>query len=487
MQTHGTAPGSENVFRGLIIALASVLIAMNAGRMLHVPLTVDESPSRADLLLTYWDYISMQKVTANIHILNSVLRKASVDMFGNTPFALRLPSLLAQLLFLYYLVRLLVRLFVRSVPALLVFIAINANPFLFEFWSYSRGYALAIAFLIAALYHYCAFSRDTRSADVYWSLLFAVLSVWSNFSLLNFYLALILVFLARAALPGKKLRFRHQLLWPIAAGTAVLAAIVAVPIAKLRAAGELYYGGENGLVRDTITSLARDSLYVPVSDIPVVRAAIASGIALNAAAVLFYAACILRKRLLPQHTAGLSICLLLNFLLVSLWLQHQLLGTKYLVDRTAMFLLPLFYLNTACLIMSVCGRKRALGASLIGVFALLGVVKFAGSMTVHKSRAWWMDNYNVEVLKRLAPRAADYGRPLRLRVAWIQMPSMDYYVYTRYSSAFEPLDYDKLPPGAGDTGYDYLYLPCADTAGVSTVYRIDTVYDGNFVVFRKDR
>jgi hypothetical protein len=117
--------------RVIAIVFAAGLIVLNIIRIAWVPLTCDESPSRTDMLLGYWDYIHLTKVTANIHILNSILRKFCIETFGNTPFFLRLPNLLGQIGFLILSYLLLSRIIKNGYWRLGAFMLINLNPFLF--------------------------------------------------------------------------------------------------------------------------------------------------------------------------------------------------------------------------------------------------------------------------------------------------------------------------------------------------------------------
>src|ERR1051325_6285182 len=85
-----------------VITISIFLLSYNIYRILHVPMTHDESPSEADLLMTYGDYIHLNKVTANFHIFNSILRKFFIETFRNTPFFLRLDNLMAQMIYLIF-------------------------------------------------------------------------------------------------------------------------------------------------------------------------------------------------------------------------------------------------------------------------------------------------------------------------------------------------------------------------------------------------
>jgi len=484
---HSESTGSKMAVRlDTIIAgcIGLFLVICNVIRICTVPLTVDESPSRSDLFVGYGDYVHLRRVTANIHILNSILRKASIEAFGNTPFFLRLPNLLAQILFLVCCYRLLCRLFKESQWRIAAFLICALNPFVLEFWGYSRGYGLAIGFMMASIYFLIVYIEDKKSFQVWSALVVALAAVWSNFALLNYYVALCGVLLVLGLFREHLQAFLRKSLPAISVVSVVLLALIYNPIRKLRASGELYYGGENGLISDTITSLVKESMYISDPQQPVVGYVVKVVVALLSLCTLYWAFVFFRKSR-GRHDKGIALCLLALIPLLSLIVQHHLLGTRYLIDRTALFIIVLIPLSITYGLYQIRARVKYLGEVAVFLMAALITWNFAQHVNLHKSRPWWLDNQNVQVLEYLAKKPQPPGRRLKLRVSWIQMPSMDYYIYTRYDSLFEPLVFSKEPPGPADTVYDYCYLPGDDAKTLSAVYVEDTLFDPSSKLYRK--
>src|SRR5690606_34203897 len=110
-----------------------------------------------DALATYFDYIETAEIrggrsllAAKNHLLNSWLGNLSYRWFGEYFFLFRLPSLLCFCLY-YWSGRKLTRNLNLGIWGELCFVALNTIPWIFDYFSYTRGYGLAIGFFMAAL------------------------------------------------------------------------------------------------------------------------------------------------------------------------------------------------------------------------------------------------------------------------------------------------------------------------------------------------
>jgi hypothetical protein len=339
--------------------------------------------------------------------------------------------------------------------------------------------------MICSIYFLIRLAEERRAMLVWGCMLAAALAVWSNFSLLNFYLALIGGYFLLFLFTNEKRSFLRQVVPAIVVVSTVLASLIIGPIQKLRAAGELYYGGEEGIFPDTISSLVRESVFRTFSTDVLVQTIVVIITALTVVSILFWIWKFIRNNKNPETQKGVILCVLLLVPLVSMVAQFHLLGTRYLIDRTAMFLIVLCWLNLCYFLYCATEKFEYAGYGIIMLIAGLQVWNFTLHFNLNKSRNWWLDNYNLNVLNRLAPRAKALGRPLKLRVSWIQMPSMDYYIYTRFSKEFEQLEYNRDAPNPNDTTYDYIYVPVDESKNLSTRYEVDTNYEGTCILFRR--
>jgi len=207
-------PGTDRRARGAIepwtvVAEAAICLGFAAfvvARAIRVSLTYDEAAAYiryiAPNVLPEFDAgplaIFNFEVATN-HFLSTALTKLAVLVAGSSELALRLPALAGYAMHLWFSTRLLRRL---TSPAIAVagLLLLNLNPYLLDFFALSRGYGLSIGLMMGALYYFFS-GRLTRT------LFFASAAVLANFSMLNVYVAIILVVtFLKAGLPSTALR-----------------------------------------------------------------------------------------------------------------------------------------------------------------------------------------------------------------------------------------------------------------------------------------
>src|SRR5262249_21108054 len=115
-------------------------------------------------------------------------------LFGNTELSLRLPTLFGYLLYLGGGVWLLMRL--QNVwLSIAGFLLLNLNPFLLDFFFLSRGYGLALGFLMLSLALFTnAYLHKTKPDFILYlfgSAAAGGLAVLANFAFLDFYAPLL--------------------------------------------------------------------------------------------------------------------------------------------------------------------------------------------------------------------------------------------------------------------------------------------------------
>jgi 4-amino-4-deoxy-L-arabinose transferase-like glycosyltransferase len=127
-------------------ALSAGVVGWNLYRACRLSITHDEA-------LTYLYYVakgprgicSREGYCANNHILYSLLAWCSVQLFGVSEFALRLPSVLAGALFVVGAGRLFGQLAGRTVLAWTGVLVLTLNPLIMDFLVAARGYGLGLA------------------------------------------------------------------------------------------------------------------------------------------------------------------------------------------------------------------------------------------------------------------------------------------------------------------------------------------------------
>ncbi len=362
-----------------------MLIAVALGVLLYVhfraavlALTYDEcwsfmgyarSPLKEIVLNTY--------PAANNHILNTLLIKLSGFAFGSSEYAIRLPVLLAHTAYIFVTWLLLKRFFPRILlPA---FILLNLQPYLLDYFVAARGYGLAIFFLVLSIYFIFSYQEKPRFKYLFIASFSICLAAYSNFT----YILLIITIVSIAFL----LMLEHKMLslksfLALFIPPLCFIPLLFIPVKQLVKAGELYYGGQTGFWEDTVMTLSRSFLYHSLNNSLVEKLLPV----LFLAFVLTGLTLLYNKSKQNNWRADKNWILLLLLLLPAAGstLQHYIFDKPYLIDRTALFFIPVSLL----LVISVLNELEANNTNgiLIKVkyfLAILAVVLFVKSFNFH--------------------------------------------------------------------------------------------------------
>jgi hypothetical protein len=346
-------PESHNLrqTRLLLILSGSLLFAYTATKAFLLAITWDEA-------YTYIEFARNGKVllekfelmSANNHILNTWAMMWSVKIFGLHEFVMRLPVLLAHGLFLYYSARLVMNL--KSKWLIITsFLILNLNPYMLDFFSVARGYGLSFGFMMGSVYFFYRFHQYKGTVgSALLSLLLASFGVLSSFVLLNYFVVLYgAMFILNFYFERKKAGSRaisgavKKMILP----TLLVALVIwfVLPIAtNLKEAGALFFGGERTFWSDTISTII-DRCFYEIGYNYWFQRLVKGFIFLI---LLLSAGLIIRSVKRKQVETGIlflfSLLFLLVFCCLSTVVQHHLMQTPYLLDRTALFLVILFSL-----------------------------------------------------------------------------------------------------------------------------------------------
>jgi hypothetical protein len=224
-------------------------------RAIYTQLTFDETA-------TFFQYVHVAEIapfssalSANNHVLNSLLSYLFYSLFGANSLVFRLPNVLSFVLFFYFLVRLGSYIHNRVLRVSLVVTLVFMHNFI-EFFAHSRGYALSMGMLMPALWYLSKALDRARAKDFLLALLFAALALSANLTLINTVIIFISL-LALKLLVDKKMTFQKA--WPhwviiliVGVGSVVYFATF---VFTLKAAGELYYGDTTSFWSVTVLSL----------------------------------------------------------------------------------------------------------------------------------------------------------------------------------------------------------------------------------------
>ncbi len=419
-----------NKFNILILFLGIVFLSISVYKASHTAFTHDES-------FTYLSYVKKsvigivrmeEPVSANNHILNSLSMKVIDKLMPPTPFNLRLPNIFGHLLFLFF-SALFVNNFKNNYFKVFGFVLLNANIYLIDIFSLARGYGLSLGFLMMHWYFLSNTLRNRDNKNNVRLMLFALfLAMLSSFSIIYYALSIILIYIIFEIKNGIQnnnnfLSLITNNLKTFAVFAILSAGFLFEPMLKLINFKQLYFGGTNNFFDDTIYSLVfYSSNAVNLSDDQINFIYVLTLLLLASTTI------IQTFRLLKNGTtiySGLFISLFVMIMIIQIAFFY-LFNTKYLIQRTALFLTPLF-------VIALLGVLDELGYTLIYFFSGF-VAIFLFYITLRytpltKSLNWGYDADNESLISDLKSihNKSNNKEKLSLGVDWIFQPSLNYY------------------------------------------------------------
>ena len=420
----------------VFVCAAAALICFDLYKAAHASLTHDESWTYLHYVHeSFMDIISYRDAdSANNHILNTLLMKLSESLFGNSELALRLPNILAHILYLFFILKLFYR--YSNNFFILFFVLANANPFLLDFFSLARGYGLAIGLMTAGLYYYCRYLENRKTGNHTLALIFICFAALANFALLNVFMILVLVhnffsFFIFHQKPSLKQIWQTNKMIVI---TAILfSTIFYEPIRKIIKYKLIDFGGMEGFWNDTVKSLLSSSAYSASYQEIII---LVWKIFIISCSILFVFRGI--KYFLKKDSINLTqqfvllFGILLFFILVGSLLQRQILRTPFLMSRFALFIFPIFILMGCFLIADIWNsvNKSIYKYLCIGFLFFISGINFAHtcySLNTDWYYEWQYDMDTKKMLVELNQTRVKTNSQISLGITWVFQPSIDFY------------------------------------------------------------
>lgn len=190
--------------------------------------------------------------------------------------------------------------------------------------------------------------------------------------------------------------------------------IIYEPLRKLIKNNALYYGGNKSFYDDTLISLTKYTQYSPVINNY-------THIALNVFLFLFgIGLCFLIIKNIQNGFHLLSIENLLFVLLflaiLSSVLQHYLLGTLYLIDRTALFYYSLFIL-VLCFSFNL--TYKIIQYLILSFVLFLSGLNFITNVNGYKTAIWYFDAHTETILTWLNEKGINQNKNITIDLVWL--------------------------------------------------------------------
>ena len=291
--------------------------------------------ARAGWASTFWNL----DPSSNNHILHSLLMKVSWILFGASEYSLRLPVLISHFFFLLICYKLVRSYFPKY--GIWVFLSLNLQPYLLDYFAAARGYGLSITFMVYGLYFLLKYWDHQKEKYLLALGLFASLSVWANFTFLLVFASLLAIGFG-IIIYKRKSQLKHWfaiLLFP-----SLIISLLFKPLHRIIEKGELYFGGTEGFYSDTVLSLSQKMLYDLTENqflLSIFPAIVILSLIPSVWIIYSHWKNNSEDRI---HRISLFVLILVGPILGSI-LLHYWLEKPFLIERTALFILPLAILQ----------------------------------------------------------------------------------------------------------------------------------------------
>ncbi len=442
----------------LLVVFSMLLLAYTGYRSWALCMTHDESATwRYFREMGFFEAINKETSwhSANNHLLNTFLLQRSLEVFGQADWVIRLPNVLAHALYLGSSIFIIRQLTDNVFLGLAGWVLMNLNPYLLDFFSTARGYGLAMGFTMGALAYLVAIIKRPKIGLVIGMFVMIVLSILSNFTQFIF-LAAILMTYGIFSLIHFKLDFKKIFLWQIPAIVTLLflGLLLWQPIIWLQSSGEFKWGTPDLL--QTFKALATDSVYgirhfsTSVDDIVFYVTSF-----LTLGALFFGFKSFFTKEPSFSNKLFSHISLLFSTIILVIFLQKQILGTLYLINRKSLIFIPIWGLLMFCFLNKLSFKKRIYKNILAGLVFTIGIYHFGRSANFEQTREWWYDQHTLEMMTYLNNKVGDKDK-INLGVHWMFYPTAMYYKESQGMDFFDDLRYSKKL--LTNENYDYYYV-----------------------------
>ena len=409
-------PISPKIQKLLILALGAGLGVWVLYRAVHLSFTHDESSSYlffhdksiGDLFTNFSCWQS-----ANNHILNTVLFKLSIKLFGLSDFAMRIPNVLAFFGSFYFAYKISDKHLSNPFSTLALFTVLFLNPYVIDFYSLCRGYGLSMFFQLFSIYFLLNYLKWNQKASLHFcfiGLALATLSLLTNAILFP------VMGLSLWIIQYKRILSAKEIIWvPLAWGFVTLA-LIWKPIGFLRQKNEFRYGADN--IWESFKSFIKGSLneksYGFDNDSTLLFVLILLVVALIISSII-----LLKSR---SYYRFFPIAFLLLLALLHIALAADVLLP--VVRKTTLYV-PLL----ACLLSFSFGHIKLsiMRKSVLSFTLFLIVAHFVTTTKIDQTIEWNYDRLTKEYILRLKNK----DRKFVLQTYWKFYPTSEYYVTSR--------------------------------------------------------
>ena len=426
--------------------LGAFLFIFVLAEAIWMPLTHDEYSTIGFSQESIIDIITYEDPIPNNHILNTLLLKLNISIFGDMLFTNRLFNILSFIPFYIFTVLLsgLISrdLFLRFTLVVMV----TMQPFFMDFFSVSRGYCISLCFLMISLYYFARTLTNLTTKNLVLSLTTGALGVIASFTLLNYYIPLsflLTIFIIKnyRSIPTA-VNVKFHLFLIVVIGL-LLASFCYLPFSKMMATDQFVYWGSNGFFKDTVVEL----IYSLRSGIHYFRwdKEVYALVIFSLFIIMFLSGLYIWYRSKTRDTMYLYFSAL--FILTLLYNNVQFYGAKvpFLNARTSLFFVPLASVCIIFAIKKIYESKDWLGIMICVSISIFGIQHFLRGSNPKSNFEWYQDEQTHQVLREINNMIIQngYKKPVKIDCNWIFHPSLTYHIEKKYQGVMELMPYHK--------------------------------------------
>lgn len=420
------ATATKNIF----LFISAVLLFYVVARAVMLSFTHDESLSYA---LVKWE--SFLRETANNHLLNTFFLELLIRNGYSSEFFLRLPNVLFFVLFLFALYKIL-NLKMNTTLFFVGFGCVVLNPYLLDFFSLARGYGISLGAMLMSLYFYLNYIfKNNGIKNYYFSMLFAVLAVWANLTLINFYLIVFgLFFLHRLFNSNFKTFFKLDYLLP----TLIFCFPVYLFVLRLLAlssAGELYFGSDDfQIFQNSLSAPYFYNYKLSLNQLFVLKSVVQLSYLLG---VIFAIFLVYKKQF---SNLFLHVFIIFTSLMVVLYLENIFFEAKFPAGRTGVYWFPLYGLFIYFLLSESVGVIQTSllkkGVTVVSLLTIAPVVLFVFLYNINIKHCydWHYDADTKGIMETVALEIKKDNIPTKTYIvyaSWLLEPTINYYTRSK--------------------------------------------------------
>jgi hypothetical protein len=273
---------------------------------------------------------------------------------------------------------------------------------------------------------------------------------------------------------------------PIIASSAgilvLLAMLLYTPVITLMGHGEFEYG--TSTYWETFSSLVKSSLY-GVKYFNMYHVEILGGICVLflATGLILALRSFIKEPIKGKNQFILAASLLPLLATLTMIAQHHLIGSQYLVNRTALLFLPL----TAAAVFLLFAQWHELHQGLASLLLPSAITVFC---FIHAARAYqikytseWYYDFNTRAVMIYMDEIIPKGQQVKFGVHWIFHPSAQFYKKTLGLEFTDTLIYSKEL--RLDSFYDYYYVPNENLNSLPSEYVLEKMFAGTGFLMKK--